>query len=69
MCIQTIIVCMALYFDTRYMRVAFISFITGTYWLVVDHPAEGMAATCTRVLADLVEAGRCFSTLVICRAS
>lgn len=67
--VQAVIVHHALYLDTGHVRVSFISFLTGTDRLVVDHSAEGVVPAGAGVFTDLVDAGVGFFTLVVSLAA
>ena len=63
--VQAVIVHPVLYLDTGHVGVPFVALLAGADWVVVDDPAEGVISTGAGVLTDLVDAGVCFSTLVI----
>jgi hypothetical protein len=67
--VQTVIINLALDLDTGHVRVALIAVLTGAHGVMVDHTTECVLSTCARVLADLVDTGVSFATLIICSTS
>jgi hypothetical protein len=64
-CVQTVVVNSAFYFDTRYVRVPFVAIFAGTDWFVVDDSAESMVPAGTWIFANFIYAGITFSAFVI----
>lgn len=63
--VQTVVVHPAFNLDASHVRIALVAVLTGTNWLVFDHPTEGMLSTGARIFANPVDAGISLSTLVV----
>ena len=63
--VQTVVVHPALNLDASHVRIALVAVLTGTNWLVFNHPTEGMLSASTRIFANPVDAGISLSTLVV----
>ena len=64
--VQTVIIHPALDLDAGNIGVTLVAFLTGADGLVLQHSAEGVISTRTRVLADLVDTGVGVSAVIIC---
>jgi len=65
MCIETVIINSAFYFDTGNIWVTFITIFTGTNWFVVDDSAESMIPASTWIFTNFIYAGITFSAFII----
>ena len=63
--VQTVVVHPAFNLDASHVRIALVAVLTGTNWLVFNHPTEGMLSASTRIFANPVDAGISLSTLVV----
>lgn len=64
--VQAVIIHPTLDLDAGNVGVTLVSLLAGANWFVLQHSAEGVIATRTRVFADLVDTGVGVSAVVIC---